>query len=305
MHDASHYHRYHPKELLKKFGRSFYWAEWFLSQDAAHDAVKLYRFCRYLDDMADTDDPKQHAILRELQSSILNVQTRPNHPIINDVVLLQEKYQWSWDVIMLLMNGILQDITHQHISSDSELIQYAYHVAGTVGILMTPILGGCDDRAYSHAIDLGIAMQLTNICRDILEDAKMGRIYLPLDGLPAEEIIHAAKTPNHPIRLQIQAKLVDVLSIADQYYASGRAGIKYLKKENQRSIHVASQLYQSIGHTLMKQNCRWWKGRVVVSAWKKCWLVLKVFTRFKEASTIDGHQNVRNMYLKGFPYVQI
>ena len=166
---------------------------------------------------------------------------------------------------------------------EEELIRYSYHVAGTVGIMMCDALK-CDNvLAKSFAIDLGIAMQLTNIARDVLEDAKMGRRYLPgswVQNIPPKEIVLAAKT-NDLKKIHIISKgIKKLLILAEQYYLSGEKGFTFLPFNTRVAISVASGVYREIGVQLENENYNWQNGRQVTSVYKK--IKISLFKTFKE-----------------------
>ena len=187
-----------PEQILATSGESFFWARRFLGRRMGHDAAVLYSFCRVLDDMADGDVPNGPEQLVQIQG--LLAQGRwDGHPVLEHHRGLVEAHRLPHDVIASLVEGLMDDQAPEVMIADEEaLIQYAYKVAGTVGLLMCNILNNEDPRAKAHAVDLGIAMQLTNIARDVVEDAKMGRRYLPgdwVDHLTPEQIVAAAAQP--------------------------------------------------------------------------------------------------------------
>ena len=160
---------------------------------------------------------------------------------------------------------------------EEELIRYSYHVAGTVGIMMCDALK-CDNiLAKSFAIDLGIAMQLTNIARDVLEDAKMGRRYLPgtwIQNITPKEIVLAAKT-NDLKKIHIVSKgIKKLLILAEQYYLSGEKGFNFLPFNTRIAISVASGVYREIGVQLENKNYNWQSGRQVTSIYTKIKITL-------------------------------
>ena len=130
--------------------------------------------------------------------------------------------------LLHLLEGLLFDQGEVAIASEDELIQYAYQVAGTVGLLMCPILGCRNRHAFSFAVDMGMAMQLTNIARDVLEDAKMGRRYLPAkwtENFDPQDICEVARHPQGAEALVIKTAIDRLLHLADSYYESGQRGL--------------------------------------------------------------------------------
>ena len=165
------------EESLAANGRSFHWARRFLGERMGHDAARLYAFCRVLDDMADGDitgGPERLLVIRE---DLLASRPGQDPALAGFYDFMQEK-AFPPDVIVALIDGLLDDQKEEvALTSEADLLRYAYRVAGTVGLLMCHVLDCRDEQARAHAIDLGIAMQLTNIARDVLEDAEMDRRY--------------------------------------------------------------------------------------------------------------------------------
>ena len=257
-----------PEQILATSGESFFWARRFLGRKMGHDAAVLYSFCRVLDDMADGDIPDGPAHLRQIQS-LLKQGEWTQHPVLKHYAPLVEAYRLPHDVIGSLVEGLMDDQAPQVLINDeASLIQYAYKVAGTVGLLMCNILNNEDPRAKAHAVDLGIAMQLTNIARDVVEDAKMGRRYLPgewVNHLSPEDIVLASKDPQSHEGTLITLAVERLLELAEVYYASGRAGLSYLPLRAHFSIGVAAKVYRQIGRQLLKSTDSWHGRRQVTS----------------------------------------
>lgn len=257
-----------PEQILATSGESFFWARRFLGRKMGHDAAVLYSFCRVLDDMADGDIPDGPAHLRQIQS-LMKQGEWTQHPVLKHHAPLVEAYRLPHDVIGSLVEGLMDDQAPQVLIKDeASLIQYAYKVAGTVGLLMCNILNNEDPRAKAHAVDLGIAMQLTNIARDVVEDAKMGRRYLPgewVNHLSPEDIVLASKDPQSHEGTLITLAVERLLELAEVYYASGRAGLSYLPLRAHFSIGVAAKVYRQIGRQLLKSTDSWHGRRQVTS----------------------------------------
>ncbi|RXJ72118.1 hypothetical protein CS022_17770 [Veronia nyctiphanis] len=166
--------------VLKQHGKSFHLAGRFLSGKRFAAAARLYAFCRQVDDIADESEDKNHAkeelaLIR--QSLIIN---KPLHPATIDVLALSQEWGLPTHSLQSLVCGVAMDLETVEIADERSLIRYCYYVAGTVGEMMCPILNS-REGGTPFAIDLGIAMQMTNIARDVIEDAQMARRYLPTD----------------------------------------------------------------------------------------------------------------------------
>ena len=183
------------KLVLKDNGKSFYWAGKFLPRKYIDRAAELYSFCRILDDIADSGDKSSLKQLNSIKSYLVGEEKQLSSK--KSYINYPEYFNLSSKKASIdLVNGLISDQKSISFKKQSELIRYSYQVAGTVGLMMCNALDCNNRNAKLFAIDLGIAMQLTNIARDVLEDAKMGRRYLPgswINNLSANEIVKAAK----------------------------------------------------------------------------------------------------------------
>ena len=259
------------KLVLKKNGKSFYWAGKLLPKETINRAAELYRFCRILDDIADSGKINTLNELIKIRKHIKKktfVDIKKNYSIKYPKFLKIS----SKKVVIDLIDGLILDQKSILFKKEEELIRYSYHVAGTVGIMMCDALKCNNDLAKSFAIDLGIAMQLTNIARDVLEDAKMGRRYLPgtwIQNISPKEIVLAAKT-NDLKKIHIISKgIKKLLILAEQYYLSGEKGFNFLPFNSRIAISVASGVYREIGVQLENKNYNWQNGRQVTSIYTK------------------------------------
>lgn len=262
-----------PTALLKKHGKSFNFARLFLGSETGIAAARLYSFCRIVDDIADESLDKEQAKrqLADLYHAISQNDTK--HPLVGDFLQLCEAYNVDRNNGIILIQGVSEDLYQQALQTESDIINYAYKVAGVVGLMMAPILDA-EEEGYAFAIDLGIGMQLTNIARDIMEDAAMGRRYMPaewVEGLPAKQIALAELDD----RSTLQHAIVKLLSLAEIYYQSGLAGLYYLPDVNKRAIAVAAYVYRQIGRELLKQDCAYWRGRVHIPPLQKVILAIQ------------------------------
>ena len=261
-----------PEKILATSGESFFWARRFLGKKMGHDAAVLYSFCRVLDDMADGDLPDGFEHLSSIQASLEKGEWN-DHALLRHHAPMVNEYNLPKDVIASLVEGLMDDQADEVLLPDEEsLIQYAYKVAGTVGLLMCEILNNSDPKAKPHAVDLGIAMQLTNIARDVVEDARMGRRYLPgswVGNMSPEDIVDAALDPYGPDGVQITRAVERLLDLAESYYASGRAGLAYLPARAHFSIGVAAKVYRQIGRQLLRSKDSWHGKRQVTSKGSK------------------------------------
>jgi phytoene synthase len=280
-------------KALAVYGKSFHWAQRFLGQHMGMKAAQLYQFCRILDDIADGDIEHGPKRLGRIRKNILSTGIASD-PLLTHFQPFLTKQKFPTEVIVALIDGLLSDQRLVRMKSDAELLSYAYHVAGTVGILMCNVLDCNDEQALGHAIDLGIAMQLTNIARDVLEDAGMGRRYLPaswVGNLTPEQIVTQSKTPHSDAALQITNAVSRLLTLAEDYYKSGITGLSYLPLRAHISIAVAALVYRQIGVQLAQQNYPWHGGRQSTSITTKIKCSLRAVgtlrLRFQKATPHD------------------
>jgi phytoene synthase len=263
--------------ILANKGKTFFWAKFLLNQAHATKAVRLYRFCRYVDDVGDeSTDP---AVASMLLNNIIDElkKSTSNHPVVSDAIKLFNETEIDIDIPISLIQGVISDLSLVRIKDEDSLIIYCYQVAGTVGLMMSKILDIQNPKAFAHAIDLGIGMQITNICRDVTEDAQMNRRYLPT-SLIGEIEPSALINPDNETQQKIKCALSSLLKTADQYYLSGYHGLCFLPIRARLGIAIASSLYRQIGNNLRKSNYACWLFRSVVSKKLKAWLTLKILT---------------------------
>ncbi len=290
-------------KILAKKGKTFFWARFLLKQEHAEDATRLYRFCRYIDDIGDESDDKDHAY-QVLSKVISEINTGvSNDPVISDAFKLFSKKNIDLRVPTELIRGVMSDLKPVRIASEDQLLIYCYQVAGTVGLMMSKILDVNDERAYAHAIDLGIAMQLTNICRDVTEDAMMQRRYIPgsMCNNPEPDLLI---NPDKEIKILISKNLNDLLNMADRYYQSGHDGLCFLPLRTRMGMAIAAFLYRHIGVKLKNKNYEFWMGRVFVPKASKLKLTAQIlwrsifdagFYKYKEQHQVQLHQALKNL----------
>jgi phytoene synthase len=261
-----------PKEILARHGKTFYWASLFLGSKLADRVAHLYQFCRFVDDLADGDLPDREGSLEDILAR-LNGSNRLAGPEVEDFMLLAKENDIPLVAARELLNGMLKDQQPAVIRDEAELLRYCHAVAGTVGLMMCRVLKCKNKRAESFAIDLGIAMQLTNISRDVLEDAKMGRRYIPANwvDLAATEIAEADINSHQPIAIAVDR----LLDLAEDYYQSALLGVQLLPLRSRLSIIIALRVYRQIGWVLKRRNLPWWQGRVFVTKSEKAFLSLR------------------------------
>ena len=234
------------KNYLAIFAKSFNWAGFFLPKIIYNDCSKLYAFCRVLDDLVDEEadlelKTERFHKIKDIFKRIYEqngfdekaIDQTEQKLIIKDMVLIADNNNIKKIILDDLIEGVSSDLKSKvHLRSVKDLLVYSYRVAGTVGIMMAKILNVNDTRSLKGAIDLGIAMQLTNIARDVIEDKKMNRQYIE----PDFENIKAT------------------LKLADMFYDSSFTSIKNIPFKYRFAIIVARRVYREIGNKILKKG---------------------------------------------------
>lgn len=257
------------QQIMQQHGKTFALAAKLLSPASRHDATELYAFARTVDDYIDlqaTNNQAQAKIVALQQAFALSkVGSDMHNTMHNNMLALLEKHAISPKVMQAFLQAQLNDEDGQHIETVQALINYAYGVAGSIGRLMRPILGA-SIKAEMYAVSLGIAMQLTNIARDVVEDATRMRVYVPATYFNTDIYAQNIKHPAEKEALLIFAAIAKLLQLADDYYAYARQGYQYIPFRNRLSIATAGAMYSAIGRKIMARGAqKYWLGRVSVT----------------------------------------
>jgi phytoene synthase len=283
---------------MKRSGKSFWFASLFLPRQVAADAARLYAFCRTMDDLADI------AVTQESQAALAQVRSdlrsgTTSIPDVEDFLALADQYKLPCEAAEYLIATFIQDATTQlHVEDEEQLVRYCYGVAGTVGLMMSPILGAHRPQAGEAAIHLGIAMQMTNIARDVLEDASNHRRYLPgcwIQDLTAQEILNASQSHTSNARELMASAVLRLLELADRYYASASLGFPFIPARARKGIEIAAAVYREIGTILRRNQGAWWNGRVRVSTSKKLWIAAQVYLGKSPIHSLRGKACVESL----------
>ncbi len=275
---------------LVQFAKSFNWAGFFLPKNVYHDCSKLYAFCRVLDDLVDEKTNLELRVQRfdeitniykktyELDNNNRKILNQNEHElVVNDMIDLAYNNNIKRIILDDLIDGVGSDLKQKvYLRSVKDLLVYSYRVAGTVGLMMAKILNVNDTRSLKGAIDLGIAMQLTNIARDVIEDKKMNRQYIK----PDFENIEAT------------------LKLADMFYESSYTSIKKIPFKYRFAIIVARRVYRQIGRKIIqKRNMENYEksGKIYVNNFEKIYqTILSLFDlMFLYLKDVESHQRIR------------
>jgi phytoene synthase len=260
------------RTLLRAGSRSFDAAARLLPASVRDPAVALYAFCRVADDAIDRDGGGRLDWLRDRLARVYRGQPLPIPP---DRAFARIVEQFAIPVALpeALLEGFAWDAAGRRYRDLPALREYAVRVAGTVGAMMAVLMGVRDAQRLAAAVDLGIAMQLSNIARDVGEDARGGRLYLPLDWLEEVGIDPDAFLAN-PVHSPALASVVRrLLAAADAYYQRAQAGVARLPVGCRFGIGAASLLYAEIGREVARRGLDAVSGRAVVSGRRKVWVL--------------------------------
>ncbi|MEO0721345.1 MAG: phytoene/squalene synthase family protein [Pseudomonadota bacterium] len=264
----------HLRDTIRQGSKSFYMASRMLPPDVRAAAFALYAFCRDADDAVD-DDVRTPSIIASLNRRLDAAYARRpwNAPIDRAFSETVHAYAIPQALPAALIEGFAWDLDGRTYRSLEDLHAYAARVAGTVGAMMCLVMGVRSAEALARATDLGAAMQLTNIARDVGDDARMGRIYLPLEWLRDNgvdpELWLANPTPNQGIK-QTVAMLLDE---ASKLYARGLSGVSHLPRNCRTAIAAAGLVYSEIGNEIRSANFDSVTRRAVVSKSRKAALL--------------------------------
>ena len=168
------------------------------------------------------------------------------------------------------------------IQNKEELIKYSYHVAGTVGLMMSKIIGVKHEKAAQSAIDLGIAMQLTNIARDVYEDSKMKRIYIPANWIPNISLKNLNSFNDISLEKdeRISNAILKLISLSEKFYENGFAGLKYIPLSTRLGIYIAANVYKGIGTKIKSNKKKYIRERVYLNSLEKILITVKSILLF-------------------------
>ena len=219
--------------LLKKHAKSFYWASFFLSSDTLNKCSSLYNFCRTLDDIVDDSNnlDEKKEFFSKFKKDFENKNFK--NQIIKDMWSVIDSENISKKVVIDLFDGVETDLKEKVVvNSKKDLIVYSYRVAGTVGLMMSKILKVKNKEAFKGAIDLGIAMQFTNIARDVCEDKARNRHYVGHDFSSIQEIVNESQI----------------------FYENSFNSMSNIPVRSRFSVIVARRIYRKIGDYILKQK---------------------------------------------------
>ncbi len=274
----------HARMLTAHYSKSFYISARMLPRERRWATYALYGFCRYADNLIDNPRSRTPAELtdeidflsKELKRAYRSGESE--HPILRPFIVVALKYGIPIEYPLELLKGVKMDIQVTRYQTFDDLYLFCYRVAGVVGLMMPYVLGYKSPEAFPYAEKLGIAMQLTNILRDVKEDINMGRMYLPREeilrfNVSEDDILNGNMTPNLRRLMKFQVQR------AHQYYQEANAGIPLLERKSQFAIYSSSKIYRTILRKIEAQDYNPFLGRVFVPLLNKVSILLQEVMR--------------------------
>jgi phytoene synthase len=270
------------KDSIVKGSKSFRSASRLLDPAVREDAWLLYAWCRRCDDgqdhgfgheeLSETEQRRRlKSLYRQTRAALAGEPMNDQTFAAFQRVALRHRLPERWPLDLL--DGFAMDVEHREYRTLDDVMAYCWHVAGVVGVMMARVMGVFDAQVLRRAQDLGLAFQLTNISRDVVEDAGIGRVYLPADWLVEAGLEPTAEAVADPAnRAAVHAVTARLLAVAEPYYDSARVGLRGLPFRSSMAIAAARGVYREIGRKVIRRGPGVWTGRVSVGKAMKLWL---------------------------------
>ena len=271
-------HRYCQQKAAAS-GSSFYYSFLFLPEDKRRAITALYAFCREVDDVVDECSDAAVALIKlawwrtELAAAFHGT---PQHPVARALAEVAPRFNLAEARLSEIIDGMQMDLDHHHYPTFDALRLYCHRVAGVVGLLSAEIFGYQDRRTLEYAVDLGLAFQLTNIIRDVGEDARRDRIYLPLDelerhGVSLDDIARSRETDSFRRLMEFQ------IERAQSYYRDAFAKLPAADRRAQRTGIIMAAIYRTVLDEIHRDGCHVLTGRVSLTPVRKLWIAWRTW----------------------------
>ena len=262
-------------------GSSFYYSFLFLPKEKRRAITALYAFCREVDDVVDecSDEQVARTTLAWWRVQVGEIYGgKPQHPVALALVPIVKQFNMAQEHLLEIIDGMEMDLDQPRYSDFKSLQLYCYRVASVVGLLSVEIFGYKERQTLKYAHDLGIALQLTNIIRDVGEDARRNRIYLPMDemkrfNVTAADILNGNDTENFQKLMAFQVER------ARQFYQQALAELPEADKKTQRTGLIMAAIYRATLDEVVASGCHVLKERVSLTPLRKLWLAIKTWLK--------------------------
>lgn len=269
------------QEKCAASGSSFYYSFLFLPQERRQAIMALYAFCREVDDVVDecNDVSIASTKLTWWRQEVERVATgNPQHPVGLALKKVAPSINLPKEQLLEIIDGMEMDLQQSRYLDFKGLSLYCYRVASVVGLLAAEIFGYRERQTQKYAHDLGMAFQLTNIIRDIGEDARRGRIYIPMDELkqfnvPAVDILNGKYSDNFTALMQFQYER------AEKYYEQAFAQLPATDRKNQRPGLIMAAIYRTLLAEIKDENFQVLHQRISLPPMRKLWLAAKTWIK--------------------------
>jgi phytoene synthase len=273
------------RAVIERGSKSFAAAARLFDPETRAGAYLLYAWCRHCDDQTDDqrlgfagsrlDEAEARSRLDRLEAATRRALAGEptDDPIFAGLQRVASYHRIPESDAVAHLAGFRMDVEGRRYDTVADTLEYCYHVAGVVGVMMARIMGVRDEPTLDRAADLGIAFQLTNICRDVLDDAALGRVYLPAAWL-AEAGVPDGRVADPEHRGGVVAVVRRVLAEAERYYASSRLGISQLPFRSAWAVAGARSVYRDIGRLVLRRGAAAWEERAATGTGRKLALVL-------------------------------
>ena len=274
-----------PDEYCQKraadSGSSFYYSFLFLPANRRRAITALYAFCREVDDVVDEcPDPQLAATkLAWWRQEVAKLYAgTPDHPVTQALLPVLREFNLPQEQLLEIIDGMEMDLQQTRYLDFKALSLYCYRVASVVGLLAAEIFGTQDRQTQKYAHDLGMAFQLTNIIRDVGEDARRGRVYLPIDELqrfdvPVADILNARHSDNFRRLMEFQ------IERAEQYYAQAMAALPEIDRKAQRPGLVMAAIYRTLLTEIKRDGCQVLTQRTSLTPIRKLWIAWRTWIK--------------------------
>ncbi len=267
------------QEKCAQSGSSFYYSFLFLPAERRRAIMALYAFCREVDDVVDEchDLALASTKLAWWRQEVARIADgQPQHPVGQALQAASRDFSLPAEQLLEIIDGMEMDLQQSRYLDFKGLSLYCYRVASVVGLLSAEIFGYRDRQTLKYAHDLGMAFQLTNIIRDVGEDARRGRIYIPIDELqrfnvPAADLLNARYSDNFAALMRFQAER------AEQYYAQAFAQLPAVDRKSQRPGLIMAAIYRTLLDEIRAENFQVLHQRIALTPVRKLWLAAKTW----------------------------
>ncbi len=278
----------HCRQITREYAKTFYMATRLLPNKKQRSIFAIYAMCRHIDDLVDEaedlvlqkklDSRQIPVMLDQWKSHLIRTYNgeQIDHPVLTALSDVLKEYNLPIELPFQLMDGVCMDLTKKRYETFEELYEYSYKVASVVGLMVSEVFGYDDEKALDHAVQLGIAMQLTNILRDVGEDLKRGRIYLPQDelrkfGISEQDLF------DHKIDDKFRDFMEFQIQRAEQYYSDADPGIPMLSSDSHYPVAMARLNYSKILQRIRDNDYQVFTHRAFLSTTEKLSIIPRIW----------------------------